>query len=63
MDSYFTDEKIEQLVTCHNWEMVRADDGKYKLRQIDRHYMTTVDFVASDETAEKYLTESDDVKG
>ena len=53
-DAYFTDEKIEQSVTNNNWEMVPAGNGKYKLRQRDKHYMTTVDFDATDETIRKF---------
>jgi len=51
MDKYFTKKKIEELVTKHNWEMVKSKDGKYKLRQRDKHYMTTVDFDAAVSTA------------
>lgn len=55
MDPYFTDEKIAELVTRHNWELVPADGhGKYKLRQKDRYYMTTADFDAADEVVRKF---------
>ena len=54
MDAYFTNEKIEQLVMNHNWEMVPANGGKYKLRQKNKHYMMTIDFEATEETAHKF---------
>ena len=54
MDSYFTGEKIEELVTKYNWEMVPISDGKYRLRQKDKHYMTTVDFAATTTTTRKF---------
>ena len=57
MDNYFTDEKIQELTTKHNWEMVPAGtgNGRYKLRQKDRHYMTTIDFEATEEIVKKYV--------
>lgn len=58
-DDYFTEEKIEQLVTQHNWEMIEAGNGKYKLRQKENHYMTTVDFSAPDHMVKKYLVKND----
>ena len=55
MDDYFTDDKIFELVTRHGWEMVPAgDSGKYKLRQKDKHYMTTADFEATPEAVHKW---------
>lgn len=54
MDGYFTDEKIEQLVTRHNWELVPSVGDMYKLRQKDKHYMTSFDFHATDETVRKF---------
>lgn len=51
---YFSHEKIEILVTKHNWEMIPSVGGAYKLRQKGRHYMETVDFMASDETVKKF---------
>lgn len=54
MDPYFTEEKIEELVTRYNWEMVPARNGKYKLRQKDAHYMTTVDFSAALSVVRKF---------
>ncbi len=55
MDDYFTDDKIFELVTRHGWEMVPAgDSSKYKLRQRDRHYMTTADFEAPPGAVRKF---------
>lgn len=55
MDTYFTSEKIAELVTRHNWEMVRSGgDGKYKLRQRDQHHIATADFDAAEEVASKF---------
>ena len=54
MDAHFTDEKIEELVTKYNWEMVPTGDGKFRLRQKDKHYMTTVDFGATTTTERKF---------
>ena len=53
-DEYFTDSRIEDLVNHHNWEMVLSKNGMYKLRKKDNQYMSTADFHASDETANKY---------
>ena len=54
MDGYFTDEKIDELVTIHNWEMVPASGGRYKLRQKDKHYMETVEFIATENSVNKF---------
>ena len=57
VDTYFTDEKISDLIANHNWEMVRAPSGLYQLRQKTKRYMNTVEFYANPETVRKYLTE------
>jgi hypothetical protein len=54
MDEYFTDEKIAELVTKHNWEMVPAGGGRHKLRQKDMNYMETVEFMATEEAVSKF---------
>mgnify|MGYP001569459697 CR=1 FL=1 len=54
MDKYFTDDKIEELVTKHNWEMVPAGGGAYKMRQKNMRYMTSVDFVPTDEAVRRF---------
>ena len=56
MDQYFTTEKIRQLVTKHNWELVHSDNGLYKLRQKDKHYMTTRDFEVSESIADPLMS-------
>ncbi len=53
-DPYFTDDKIEELVTQFNWEMVKSGSGKYRLRQKDSHHMTTVEFAASGAIARRF---------
>ena len=53
-DPYFTDSKIEELVTKHDWEMVPSENGLYKLRQKGRHHITTLDFPASEETVNRH---------
>lgn len=58
MDSYFTKEKIEDLIINHNWELVRDYGGRYKLRQTDKHYMTTVSFDADDSVVDKFLIDN-----
>ena len=51
VDEYFTTDKVKDLTTNHNWEMVTAGDCKFVLRQKDDHAMKTVEFHATDETA------------
>lgn len=53
MESYFSYSKIEQLVTDYNWELVQSGD-KYKLRQKDKHYITTGEFSASEEVVKRF---------
>ena len=55
----FNDERIVHLTVNHNWELAYSDDGKYHLRQKDKHYMKTVDFKLPENVAKKYLRESD----
>jgi hypothetical protein len=49
MSKYFTEQKINQLITENNWELVSQQPGLYFLRQKDKHYMKTVFFQLSDE--------------
>ena len=54
MDEYFTDEKIFELITKGNWELVTASGGRHKLRQKDKHYIETVEFMATKEAVSKF---------
>ena len=57
-DEYFTDARIDGLVNQDKWEMVPSKNGMYKLRKKDKHYMSTTDFHALDETIKKYCVSS-----
>lgn len=53
---YFNEERINNLTTNYNWELVRLSNGGYHLRQKDKHYMKTVDFDLPDKVANKILS-------
>ncbi len=38
-----------------NWTLASSGNGKYHLRQADKHYMKTLDFDFNDDLASKYL--------
>ena len=51
--SDFTEDEIKNLVSNHNWELVKQDDNYYYLRQKDRHYMKTNYFQLADYKADR----------
>ncbi|MDH3981308.1 MAG: hypothetical protein OES84_00230 [Kiritimatiellaceae bacterium] len=55
MEEYFTEEKVKDLTSNHNWILVAAEDGLYVLKQKDKRYMKTIPFSLPDNVAEKYL--------
>lgn len=59
MDDYFTDEKIQELIGNHNWELVEDGEGFFLLRQRGAHYMTTKSFKASEQIVRQFLTAGD----
>lgn len=55
-DTYFNWEKVLELTSQRNWELVRLKEGKFRLEQKDKRYILTVPFNA-DEQTKKYFTE------
>jgi len=54
-DIYFSEEKVKELITHENWELVRVT-AHYRLRQKEKIYTMTMCFELGDDFAEKYLT-------
>lgn len=55
MSEYFTKEKVEDLITNHDWELKSLSNGLYRLEQKGKSYMRTICFNLNEETAKKYL--------
>lgn len=54
MSEYYTEEKIEDLISNGSWELARDGSG-YILRQKDRHHMKTITFYLPEALASKFF--------